>query len=161
MSEKMVSNCIAELRYKSIDFKSTGFVTTYDGGIFKSDSVIPESLNEALRTEVAAKLGDVRIPSQQQKDWHPGSDGKVLDLVHPSLFPLVYGRSRILPEGSVTSIQDCIWRCGEGIVIPVPDPEETVVDGYGPFKALSSKFQWLPANFKFENGGGVRCSFKT
>lgn len=27
------------------------------------------------------------------KDWHPRSNGLVLDLVHPSLYPLVYGRT--------------------------------------------------------------------
>ena len=33
---------------------------------------------------------------EAHKDWHPGSEGLVLDLVHPSLFPLHYDTSRVL-----------------------------------------------------------------
>ncbi|KAJ7863870.1 hypothetical protein B0H13DRAFT_2070038 [Mycena leptocephala] len=32
-------------------------------------------------------------------DWHPGSNGKVLDLVHPSLYCIVYGRTHAYLPG--------------------------------------------------------------
>ncbi|TFK36202.1 hypothetical protein BDQ12DRAFT_725247 [Crucibulum laeve] len=105
---------------------------------------------EALKTAVAPLEN---VP-EREKDWHPGSGERVLDLVHPSLFPLVYGRSRILKE-SVTSLDDCIERCGEGEVIPVPPrdrkakAEKVDDDGFDAnFKWLSNpysrRFQWLP-----------------
>ncbi|TFK31619.1 hypothetical protein BDQ12DRAFT_693870 [Crucibulum laeve] len=111
----MVNWCIAELQYKAKFFQSSGgLVTVYNGDVVKSDTIIPSSLQEALKAAVAPLEN---VPDRE-KDWHPGSGEKVLNLVHPSLFPLVYGRSRGLKEG-VTSLDDCIERCGEGETIPV------------------------------------------
>ena len=91
------------------------------------------------------------------KDWHPGSDGKVLDLVHPSLFPLLYGRSRILSSGTV-ELQDCTDFIGKGEVISTPDDSEILFDKskgtYGYWggtdpKFWSKAFQWLPCDVVF------------
>lgn len=100
------------------------------------------------------------IPDKD-KDWHPGSNEQVLDLVHPSLFPLVYGQSRIIPDSTV-GIQDSIRRCGDGEVIPVPsneelkDPQRMETRYSFPTeddepKAWSRKFQWLPSEFKISS----------
>lgn len=145
----MITWCLAELQWRAEAFRQSGAVTVYTGDVVKSDSAVSESLKVALKEAIRA-LEDV---PDRQKDWHPESDEKVLDLVHPSLFPLVYGRTRILPD-SVTSLDDCIMKCGEGVVIPVPtqeggDPDRW--DGYtikppvvpGPY---SKKFQWLPCD---------------
>lgn len=59
--------------------------------IWQSDSLIPPDLRDALKLAVKP-LEDV---PDAEKDWHPRADGLVLDLVHPSLYPLVYGRSMI------------------------------------------------------------------
>lgn len=32
--------------------------------------------------------------NSEPKDWHPGSKNQVLDLVHPSLYCLIYGITR-------------------------------------------------------------------
>lgn len=99
-----------------------------------------------------------------QKDWHPGSDGKVLDLVHPSLFPLVYGRSRILPD-STTNLKDCLDSIGKGIVIPSPLPtseeDRSKISEYrlyssGISELFSQRFQWLPCNVSFPDGVNAR-----
>lgn len=102
------------------------------------------------------------IPDKK-KDWHPGSDEQVLDLVHPSLFPLVYGHSRILPRSAV-GIQDCLEACGRGEIIPIPSDEEVkdprrlatryrfMDDGNNP-KAWSKKYQWLPSEFQIPPDG--------
>jgi hypothetical protein len=145
----MINWCFAELQWKAEVFRKTGALSVYTADVVKSDSTVPELLKNALK-EAVKPLEDVL---DIHKDWHPGSDEKVLDLVHPSLFPLVYGRTRILPD-SVTSLDDCIVRCGEGVVVPVPsreggDPDRW--DGYsikppvvpGPY---SRKFQWLPCD---------------
>jgi len=39
---------------------------------------------------------DFRGRNECTDDWRYGSDGQVLDLIHPSLFPLIYGHSRVL-----------------------------------------------------------------
>ena len=66
-----------------------------DATVIKSDTAVSSDLKEALRA-AAAPLEAV---PDRLKDWHPGSDGKVLDLVHPSLFSLIYGRSKIVSSG--------------------------------------------------------------
>ena len=71
-----------------------------------------------------------------ERDWHPGSDEQVLDLVHPSLFCLVRGVSR--PD-------DATW--------PSLGKDEARY-------ALSDKFQWLPTDVEVgENGDAVFLSY--
>ena len=73
------------------------------GCVVKSDVSVPAELVKALH-EAVSKLED--IPSNK-KDYHPGSDGKVVDLDHPSLYPLVYGITKILPRKRV-NLEVCI-----------------------------------------------------
>ncbi|KAJ3576459.1 hypothetical protein NP233_g415 [Leucocoprinus birnbaumii] len=135
LTEKSFQYCIDELRYKAGLYKKAGCVSVFTADVVKSDTAIPSNLLAALKAAVAP-LEDV--PKDQQ-DWHPGSDEQVLDLVHPSLFPLVYGVSRILPD-STTNLDDCISRCGGGEVIPPPRPQANLT------VAFSTKFQWLPCD---------------
>ncbi|KAG6860728.1 hypothetical protein C0995_008084 [Termitomyces sp. Mi166 len=152
ISEKMVGWCIDELRYKTIGFKKTGAVSVYNGDVVKSDTVISDELKQALR---AAATPLEQVP-ERAKDWHPQSNNKVLDLVHPSLFPLIYGRTRILPNSAV-GLEDCIKRSGEGVTVPVPREEEddsaTKSQNFHHFgiRPISSphyskQFQWLPCD---------------
>ena len=138
VTERMFTYCIDELRYKSKQFQETGAITAYDGDIVKSDVAIPSFLKDALRT-AASPLEDV---PEVHRDWHPGSNETVLDLVHPSLFPVVYGRTRILSTTSV-GLGDCVKRCGAGEILSVP-PDKEMSPGY------SRKFQWLPCEVKFD-----------
>ena len=50
-------------------------------GIWEAETLIPHDLRDKLDGEIA-KLREV---PDAEKDWHPGSDNQVLDLVHPSL----------------------------------------------------------------------------
>ena len=75
---------------------------------------------------------------EEQKDWHPRSDGKVLDLVHPSIYPLVYGQTIILPEEK-TSLEDWHRHFGVGDEL---QPDQDVCD----LKEWSNRFQWLPCD---------------
>ena len=118
-------------------------IFVYNGDVVKSDTAVSSELKEALQEEV--KRFEGAIP-EKLKDWHPGSDEKVLDLVHPSLFPLVYGRTRILYEGETTTLANCIERCGEGEVVSQPPHEETFEGSVTSetHRVFSQKFQWLP-----------------
>lgn len=160
-SDKMFDYCIAELQYKTKIFETTNAVSVYNGDVVKSDTAVPLSLKEALKAAVAP-LEQVH---EREKDWHPGSDKKVLDLVHPSLFPLVYGRSRIL-ESSVVGLDDCVKRCGEGKTIPAPPETETRLRPDSPWhffdrpqftNPFSKHFQWLPCDVDISGGeGGIK-----
>ena len=78
----------------------------------KSDTTVPDALAQSLREHVR-QLEDV---PDAKKDWHPKSDDKVLDLLHPSLFPLTYHLTRVLPRGTV-SLKDCATYTGMGEVV--------------------------------------------
>jgi Protein of unknown function (DUF4246) len=151
MSEKMVNYCLAELRYKAKVYEDTGLISVFYGDVIKSDSAIPAWLQGEL-TALVAPLENI---PPRYLDWHPGSGHKVLDLVHPSLYPLVYGQTRILPSPEVTSLEDCISRCGEGVVLPIPPEEERfVADCNEPL--FSRKFQWLPCDVDISGDDGVK-----
>ena len=70
-----------------------------------------------------------------EKDWHPRSDNQVLDLVHPSLYPIVYNR---------TFFQDP--QTGKLKASEPPNRDQYYV---------SHKFQWLPSDFAVAEDGTV------
>jgi len=163
ITEKMFDWCIAELRHKSKSFQQTGAISVFDGDVVKSDTAILPSIRDALIT-AAAKLEDV---PDFHRDWHPGSNETVLDLVHPSLYPVVYGRTRILPD-SLTGLDDCITRCGEGLTLDVPPKEDCALWVQRQFEnkspdtnyllqdPFSRKFQWLPCEVAFSESDEVK-----
>ena len=79
---RKTSKCIAELQHKALALRQTGTVSCLDvdASVVKSDTAISEDLRAAL-LRACAPLEDV---PDDVKNWHPGSYGTVLDLVHPS-----------------------------------------------------------------------------
>ncbi|TFK66081.1 hypothetical protein BDN72DRAFT_772520 [Pluteus cervinus] len=146
MTEKMVDYCIAELKYKAQLLQQYNAVSVFHGDVVKSDTAVPESYRLAL---IQAVKPLEEVPPKYQ-DWHPRSDDKVLDLVHPSLFPLLYGRSRVLAHER-TTLDDCIEKCGQGEVVPQPEVPTTTIR-YATHKLFSDKFQWLPCEVDIANG---------
>jgi hypothetical protein len=148
-SPKMADWCIAELRYmaslRSASAESPPPIFVYNGDVMKSDNAVSLELKLALQDAVLKF--EAAIP-HKMKDWHPGSDGKVLDLVHPSLYPLFYGRTRILSDGETMTLEDCIERCGQGEIVPVPldtSRRSYLLEGKElEGSRVSTKFQWLP-----------------
>ena len=152
----MADWCIEELRYKATlalvpeGPASPPPLVVYNGDVIKSDDAVSVELKTALQD--AVKVFQNKVP-ERLKDWHPGSKEKVWDLVHPSLFPLIYGRTRVLANGETTTLEDCIERSGQGEIAKVPPEKETVEPEmsdqspwqvHRPKKPFSAKFQWLP-----------------
>ncbi|KAJ6013642.1 hypothetical protein N7540_008233, partial [Penicillium herquei] len=138
VSPAMMDYIIQELQWKAGLFKKDQSTTVFDMGVVKSDTAIPEELRRALVNAVF-HLEDVL---DEEKDYHPGTDEKVLDLVHPSLFPLVYGRTRILPDRTI-NLENCLGNVGQGELLPNPEMNEGRLRG---IKRYSNKFQWLPCD---------------
>lgn len=92
-------------------------------------------------------------------DWRPNTDGVVNDLVHPSIYPLVYGRSKGF-EKEIVGVRDSITRwAGKGDLITQeiePKPEESFNGMDIPPEFWSGTYQWLPSNVSFEKDGSVR-----
>jgi len=87
--------------------------------------------------------------SEEVKDWHPGSENLVLDLVHPSLFCLVYGSTHVrhVSEGGKTSRK---------MIEPPSDPQDTPTREYFGLDhqyvdpATSRLHQWLPTDVQIQ-----------
>jgi hypothetical protein len=128
--------------------------------VAKSDKIVSSELHEALcRAFEMLKRDQMSAP-----DWHPNSNDMVQDLVHPSMYPLVYGRSRGFVE-EVVGVGDAIEKwAGKGNTIPKddwrPGPQDryrySVAFGNVPPEYWSDTYQWLPANVAFQDDGTVR-----
>jgi hypothetical protein len=154
LSQTMFDQCIQELKEKAERYEKEGLVSVLDAEatIVKSDVAVRDDLREALKERVKSLEN---VPDRL-KDWHPGSDGKVLDLVHPSLFPVVYGLSRALPSTTVP-LEKCIEYIGKGETIPAFEGGRHLVgssDGASTYveKAWGT-FQWLPSHIAFSAEG--------
>jgi hypothetical protein len=129
-----------------------------DVAVAKSDA------RSSLKT-LKATVGPLENVPDQLKDWHPGFDEKVLDLVYPSLFPL-YGRTRVLPTSSV-GLRDRAESCNKDEVVPILKDEEVKVQrldaslrqlSLRQVKFWSKRFQWLPCDVQFDEGGKVKIT---
>jgi hypothetical protein len=87
-------------------------------------------------------------------DWHPGTEGKVLNLVHPSMYPLVYGSTKVLRD-EVVGVADAVQKwAGKGTVIGREARSRPL---YGArLKLWSEDYQWLPSNVALQDGGSVK-----
>ena len=121
---------------------------------------MPGDLRSALQEAFARLQAD----QATSPDWHPHTNETVQDLVHPSMYPLVYGRSRFLPE-EVVGVEDAIDKwAGKGEVIPkklwkadlAEEPRFPIYSGNIGKSYWSTTYQWLPANVKFVDDGGVK-----
>ncbi|KAH6854748.1 hypothetical protein B0I37DRAFT_362937 [Chaetomium sp. MPI-CAGE-AT-0009] len=177
LDQECVDYCILELRHKAEHFKRTKITPTLDAtfSIAKSDDLVPHELQSALRESFARLQAD----QASSPDWHPNTNKTVQDLVHPSMYPLVYGRSLFLPD-EVVGVEDAVDKfAGKGEVIPrrpewgdEPSDDmrrsprfrntyngdlDTGVGGGDIDNTFwSTVYQWLPANVAFTANGGVR-----
>jgi hypothetical protein len=92
----------------------------------------------------------------------------VQDLVHPSMYPLVYGRTHGFKEEKV-GVSDAVehWA-GKGAVIPKGEgeiqptnpwrgaPSYDIGGSDVPPEYWSSTYQWLPANVSLKEDGSVK-----
>ncbi|KAF1734229.1 hypothetical protein CRV24_005766 [Beauveria bassiana] len=165
-TEPMADAVIAELRAKAELYQETGLIPVmdYSACAIKSDSLMSDALVQRLKAAVAP-LEDV---PDAAKDWHPGSNNKVLDLVHPSLFPVIYGRTRVLPNRTI-GVADCLAHAGTGIPLPTlgqkkkqrnPDDRRhrRSTDDQDDIE-LSTNYQWLPCDVELKDGKATIASY--
>ncbi|MFJ7627578.1 DUF4246 domain-containing protein [Streptomyces sp. NPDC097595] len=119
LTEAQVRFVLAELaHYAQLRDARTGIEVSAVDGVWQSDALIDTELRSRLR-EAVRVLEEV---PEEEKDWHPGSDGQVLDLVHPSLFCLVR---------DVSGGPERAW--------------ENPANRYSKYE-FSERFQWLPTD---------------
>ncbi|KAG6552151.1 hypothetical protein Mapa_006253 [Marchantia paleacea] len=99
-------------------------------GVWAVDKVVPPKLRELLESRLDA------IASLPKKDFHPGTNDQVQDLIHPSLFPYIEGVSKV--------------SC------PAADLPKKIEASYWSRQYEDSTYQWLPAEFFVDSSGRVK-----
>ncbi|MFI1975569.1 DUF4246 domain-containing protein [Streptomyces wedmorensis] len=128
LTEAQVRHVLAELdHYAGLRDGRTGVEVSAVDGVWQSDALIDDGLRSRL-SEAVRVLEQV---PDAERDWHPGSDGQVLDLVHPSLFCLVR---------DVSGAPEQAW--------------ENPTDRYSKYE-FSERFQWLPTDVEVGDEGDV------
>ncbi|MFJ9824109.1 DUF4246 domain-containing protein [Streptomyces sp. NPDC101160] len=128
LTEAQVRYVLDELRhYAALRDERTGIEVSGVDGVWQSDTLVDDGLRSRLR-EAVRVLEEV---PEEEKDWHPGSDGQVLDLVHPSLFCLVR---------DVSAAPERAW--------------ENPANHYAKYE-FSERFQWLPTDVDVTDDGEV------
>lgn len=168
ISERAFDNCIAELRDKAKIFQKTALIYTLESGemsspanIIKADALVKPDLHQGLKDAFDKLLAD----QASNPDWHPWTSDMVQDIVHPSMYPFVYNRSRFIHQEAV-GVSDAIdkWS-GKGQVpvqnlnaaAPVPGPYGRLRDiDHIPSDSWSEKYQWLPSTLAFQEDRSVR-----
>lgn len=126
----------------------------------KADNLVPLSLETSLRKA----FDSLREEQSAAPDWHPNSNDMVQDLVHPSMYPLVYGRSRVIAD-EVVGVHDAIknWAGKGDIAIidnwndePGTNQRGRLFSFNAPSQCWSDTYQWLPANVAFQDDGTVK-----
>ena len=111
---------------------------------YKSDILIPQSLKE----ELIACVKPLEDVPESLKDWHPNSNNQVLDLVHPSLYPVVFGKTRLYTDKTLVP---CLPHAGGGDTVADASVVREWYKGYlREENVLSSQFQWLPTDFSID-----------
>lgn len=150
--------CIEELRNKARYYEVSGLVPTLNASasVVKSDTLVSAELHTSLREAFQRLMTD----QASSPDWHPKSGDMVQDLVHPSMYPLVYGRSGVFRD-EVVGVGVAIEKyAGKGEVIEKEEPPEHYGFSVGassvPHSYWSNTYQWLPANMAFQDDGSVK-----
>ncbi|GJP40578.1 hypothetical protein CLOM_g242 [Closterium sp. NIES-68] len=161
----LVDYAIQELRWQAIshDPSSPVMPSAVDGVfIIPSASFPPDVLQPFLE-------GMHRLESvpEDQIDYHPGSSKQVVDLVHPSLHCLVYGRTRVITEPDYTTLDVLPWDRLVSELGSVPEAGQLAGSGGEQGEGsqtrrrrrrvedefLSDRFQWLPAEIDVSADG--------
>ncbi|CAH6722764.1 hypothetical protein CLIB1444_11S00606 [[Candida] jaroonii] len=112
--------------YVEMENSIPGYTIECDDKIVTSDTVIPKEIKGQLVKEVKSFASSLK-----EKDYHPGSNNQVLDLVHPSLYPYQYGKTPTRTDNGIE-------------LVPYSDEIKNVKPGVSQY-FVSKKYQWLPS----------------
>ncbi|CAI4211871.1 unnamed protein product [Parascedosporium putredinis] len=101
--------CLTELRDKARAFARTGRVRVLDAGacICKGKAGLKSDVYRRLDSAVRVLIA--REGPFKSSGSDAGSKGPSVKIVDPSLYPLVYGRTGVLPEDKKLDLDD-IWK---------------------------------------------------
>lgn len=102
----------------------------YDDKMVMGDDVVEDSVRQKLVNQ-ANELYEL---FGENVDYHPNSNNQVIDLVHPSLFPLQYDLT-----------------LGKNLKSPIKFSKEEITWKEQVAWGTSERFQWLPSLFEYDS----------
>ncbi|KAJ2063502.1 hypothetical protein GGI08_002522 [Coemansia sp. S2] len=135
-------------------------------GVWLSDTLIDAETTNKLK-DYASILESV---PDRQKDWYPNDRSRVLNLIDPSLYPLIYSRSKLCRQSGTSPLAALkLVETGEfpgsldGWCKALTFADNGESDYYIPLPAgdkrycyySSDKFSWLPSEFRVDDNGAV------
>ncbi|KAK1237888.1 hypothetical protein MKX08_002467 [Trichoderma sp. CBMAI-0020] len=147
-TSSMAEQCIQELKLTADLYEKTGLIPVFDNSacVIKSDKVVSHELKKAF-AGIATELKYV----DNYSSLHNG--GLMVRQAHNSLFPLIYGRSQILPNRTI-KLHNCLEACGQGDTIP--RPRDPGLDAESRFRLYDNSYQWLPFDVTISKNGNAR-----
>ena len=120
--------------------------------MYESRSLITATLKVPLVDGVSV----LETVPDEDKDWHPGSNKQVLDLVHPSMYCLRIGQSYVRsPDDTLGPTSGPVKAITvEEYMRQRPDMDRFRTPGLD--YVISPKFQWLPTDFEVLEDGDVK-----
>ncbi|KAJ6036599.1 Protein of unknown function DUF4246 [Penicillium herquei] len=116
--------CVKELRDKASDFKRTGYVALFDA----DSRVIKSQVHDDLLKELCESMSPLfsasrSVSSSALGDFHMSdSESQARDVVDPFMYPLIYGRTRVLTAGGKVDMKRPeSWRLSQSQIAPVPE----------------------------------------
>lgn len=106
----------------------------------ESVAVVDDVLEPGEIAELSARIDE--LAKEQVPEYHPGSDGRLRDIIHPSLFCYVEGRSRLEYPSRQPGREEA-----DGLRV-----DENSFDRWGR-NWSASKLRWLPAEVDVDDDG--------
>lgn len=119
--------------------------------VLQVDNMIPSEVKKAFLKEIV-RLENVK---ESERDWHPGSQKKVLDLVHPSLYCKVPFKTVVLPNPIKQRGLSMTKWIGIGTSeSPIPKKKKQKKDEQEEEKI--GKRNWIPSDIHVDEKGKVK-----
>ncbi|RHZ54010.1 DUF4246 domain-containing protein [Aspergillus thermomutatus] len=155
INDQTWSWCLKELQDKARDLEKYGRVIVLNtgSGVCKSDTAISTTLQSQLQDAAIFLTKDLA-----QIQYQNAQKSAVANLVDPSLFPLVYGRTKVLTGGQSCGMDEASWssRVQECQIAP-ERPPFAQEDAWAHLRLgciWSTRFQWLPCEVEFTGPPG-------
>ncbi|THX45737.1 hypothetical protein D6D06_10374 [Aureobasidium pullulans] len=161
--------CLSELQDKARIFQSSGRILVYNTGvaICKSDVAVDEETRTLIKDGLSV-LESSSLSDAATLDPSPDSPRQIHRLIDPLLYPLIYGKSRVLAKGEIVPLNDMfrhISKCNIAPKIPVVGNHLLLGPAwYGCSKwkmhrergpSWSTNFQRLPCEIDFLKSSGT------
>ncbi|KAJ5143732.1 Protein of unknown function DUF4246 [Penicillium bovifimosum] len=148
---------IDELQFKAMIYQTTGVVSLYNGDVTKSDT----NMSEKLIRDIKAMVPELAYADERLKECYSGVILSERDYLSVAMYPLVYGKSRILTDRLI-GVDDALQYAGKGEVIPVPQDTgitrediawRVVARADIQVRPYSRHYQLLPSDWEFGDDG--------